>query len=137
MSQRPLVPQVLNGDNQDVNAIIRAAPSLARFAVAAWWRTTEWSLGVALNTGNRVFSAVISGQSPGVVLSTLGTELRTSVRQVLGISDQPSYPGVSVLNRVLPVEPAPPVTERPLKEIGAELLMRSSDMTYDDELHPA
>jgi hypothetical protein len=133
---RPLVPEVV-GDTQDVNAIIRAAPSIARFAVSAWWRTTEWSLGVALNTANRVFSAVVSGQSPAVVLSTLGTELRTSVRQVLGISDQPSYPGVSVINRVLPVETPQPVVDRPLKEIGRELLLRSSDMSYDDELHPA
>ncbi|MGN6472290.1 MAG: Abi-alpha family protein [Mycobacteriales bacterium] len=124
-------------DSQDVSAVLRAAPSLARFAVAAWWRTTEWSLGLALNTGNRVFSAVVSGQSPAVVLSTLGTELRTSVRQVLGIGDAPSYPGVGVLNRVLPIEPAVTVVERPLKEIGAELLQRSSDMSYDDELHPA
>ncbi len=138
MTDRPLVPDIISAaDGQDVNAILRAAPSLARFAVAAWWRTTEWSLGVALNTGNRVFSAVVSGQSPAVVLSTFGTELRTSVRQVLGIGDQPSYPGVSVINRVLPVETPAPVADRPLKELGAELLLRSSDMTYDDELHPA
>jgi hypothetical protein len=29
------------------------------------------------------------------------------------------------------------VVERPLREIGAELLQRSGDMSYDDELHPA
>jgi hypothetical protein len=29
------------------------------------------------------------------------------------------------------------VADRPLKEIGRELLLRSSDMSYDDELHPA
>jgi hypothetical protein len=137
VSDRPLVPEVIRADSQDVSAVLRAAPSLARFAVAAWWRTTEWSLGVALNTGNRVFGAVVSGQSPAVVLSTLGTELRTNVRQVLGIGDQPSYPGVGVINRVLPFEAPEPIVERPLKEIGAELLLRSSDMSYDDELHPA
>lgn len=137
MSRPPLLPEVVGVDSQDVSAVVRAAPSLARFAVAAWWRTTEWSLGVALNAGNRVFGAVVSGQPPAVVLSTLGGELRTSVRQVLGVGDTPSYPGVGVLNRVLPVEPSVTVVERPLKEIGAELLQRSSDMSYDDELHPA
>ena len=137
MTQRPLIPEVLRGENQDANAILRAAPSLARFAVAAWWRTTEWSVAAAISTGNRVFSAVISGQSPGAILSSLGTDLRTNVRQVLGIGDSPSYPGVSVINRVLPVEPPEPVVERPLKELGAELLQRSSDLSHDDELHPA
>jgi hypothetical protein len=137
MNQRPLVPQVIGADSQDINTVLRAAPSLARFAVAAWWRTTEWSIGAALHTGNRVVSAVISGQSPAVVLASLGSELRTSVRQVLGIGDSPSYPGVSVLNRVIPVDTPATVVERPLKELGAELLLRSSDMSYDDELHPA
>jgi hypothetical protein len=137
MSDRPLVPQVLGADNQDVNAIIRAAPSLARFAVAAWWRTTEWSIGAALTTGNRVVGAVVSGQSPAAVLAGIGGELRANLRQLLGISDAPSYPGVSVLNRVIPVETPPAVVERPLKDIGAELLQRSGDMSYDDELHPA
>ena len=138
MSERPLIPQVVGADSQDVSAVLRAAPSIARFAVAAWWRTTEWSIGAAINTGNRVFSAVISGQSPAVVLSSLGSELRAGIRGVLGIGDSPSYPGVSVLNRVMPVDsPAAVVTERPLKELGAELLQRSSDLSIDDDLHPA
>jgi hypothetical protein len=131
------VPDVIGVDRQDVNAVLRAAPSLARFAVAAWWRTTEWSIGAALNTGSRVVGAVVSGQSPAVVLSSVGSELRTSIRHVLGIGDSPSYPGVNVLNRVIPVEHPAVVVERPLKELGAELLLRSSDMSYDDELHPA
>ncbi|HVY10481.1 MAG TPA: Abi-alpha family protein [Mycobacteriales bacterium] len=137
MTERPVVPEVVGADNQDVNTIIRAAPSLARFAVAAWWRTTEWSIGAAVNTGNRVFSAVVSGQSPGVVLATLGNELRSNLRQILGIVDMPSMPGASIVNRVIPAEPVVQVVERPLREIGAELLQRSGDMSYDDELHPA
>ena len=45
---------------------------------------------------------------------------------------------LSRISRRVPVEPsAAAIVERPLKEIGAELLQRSSDMTYDDELHPA
>jgi hypothetical protein len=138
VTQRPLLPEVLNSENQDLNAILRAAPSLARFAVAAWWRTAEWSIGAAINTGNRVFGAVISGQSPTAVLSGLGSELRGGIRGVLGIGDSPSYPGVSVLNRVMPIETMPaPATERPLRELGAELLQRSTDMSLDDDLHPA
>jgi Abortive infection alpha len=135
---KPLVPDaVVSADSQDVSALLRAAPSIARFAVSAWWRTTEWSVGAAINTGNRVFSAVISGQSPTVVLSSLGSELRAGIRGVLGIGDSPSYPGVSVLNRVIPVETSAAVLERPLKELGAELLQRSTDMSLDDDLHPA
>jgi hypothetical protein len=138
VSERPLVPEVLTADNQEVSALLRAAPSIARFAVAAWWRTTEWSIGAALNTGNRVFSAVISGQSPTAVLTNLGSELRANIRGVLGIGDTPSYPGVGVLNRVLPVDPTPATTtDRPLKELGAELLQRSTDLSIDDDLHPA
>ncbi|HVW80007.1 MAG TPA: Abi-alpha family protein [Mycobacteriales bacterium] len=136
MTERPLVPEVV--EPSDVSAVLRAAPSIARLAVAAWWRTAEWTIAASINTGNRVFHAAITGQSPSAVLATLGTELRTSVRQVLGISDSPSYPGVGVINRVLPVEPAAPtVIERPLRELGAELLRRSSDLSIDDDLHPA
>jgi hypothetical protein len=121
-----------------VSAVLRAAPSIARFAVAAWWRTAEWSVGAAISTGNRVFSAVISGQSPTVILSSLGSEVRAGIRGILGIGDTPSYPGVSVLNRVIPVETSSAaVTERPLKELGAELLQRSTDLSLDDDLHPA
>lgn len=137
MSDRPLIPEVVTADSQDASALLRAAPSIARFAVSAWWRTAEWSIGAAINTGNRVFSAVISGQSPTAVLASLGGELRANIRGVLGIGDTPSYPGVSVLNRVIPVEHAPPLTERPLRELGAELLQRSTDMSLDDDLHPA
>jgi hypothetical protein len=138
VSDRPLIPEVVTADSQDASALLRAAPSIARFAVSAWWRTAEWSIGAAINTGNRVFSAVISGQSPTVVLSTLGSEFRASVRGVLGIGDTPSYPGVGLLNRVIPVDTtSPTVTDRPLKELGAELLQRSTDLSVDDDLHPA
>jgi hypothetical protein len=137
LTDKPLMPEVVLPDSQDVSAVLRAAPSIARFAVAAWWRTAEWSIGAAFNTGNRVFSAVVSGQSPTIVLSSLGSELRAGIRGILGIGDTPSYPGVSVLYRVIPVESPAPVVDRPLKELGAELLRRSSDMSLDDDLHPA
>jgi hypothetical protein len=110
---------------------------VARFAVAAWWRTAEWSVAASVGIGSRVFQAAISGQSPSVVVATLGTELRSAARQVLGIMDMPSMPGASVINRVIPAQPIASVIERPLKELGAELLQRSSDLSVDDDLHPA
>lgn len=122
--------------------MLRAAPQLARFAVAAWWRTTEWSIAASVSTGNRVFRAVVAGQSPGAVLSTLGSELRANARQLLGIAESPlsAMPGGAVLDRLVPPQPVPltpVVVDRPLREIGAELLRKSSDLSHDDDLHPA
>ncbi len=137
-----LIPQVLRADDGEPAAVLRAAPQLARFAVAAWWRTAEWSIGASLSTGNRVFRGVISGQSPTAILSSLGSELRANARHLLGIGESPlsAMPGGSVLDRMVPPSPPPvqvTVVERPLREVGAELLRRSSDLSHDDDLHPA
>jgi hypothetical protein len=130
------------GRDDEAAAMLRAAPQLARFAVAAWWRTTEWSIAASVSTGNRVFRAVVTGQSPGAVLSTLGSELRANARQLLGIAESPlsAMPGGAVLDRLVPPQPVPltpVVVDRPLREIGAELLRKSSDLSHDDDLHPA
>jgi hypothetical protein len=140
--REPLIPEVISQQEGDTSAVLRVAPQIARFAVAAWWRTTEWSIGASISTGNRVFKAVISGQSPTAILSTLGSELRLNARNLLGIVESPlsAMPGGTVLDRVVPPSPsrgAPTIEERPLREIGAELLKQSSDMSHDDDLHPA
>jgi hypothetical protein len=141
-NREPLIPEVVSQNDSEASAVLRAAPQIARFAVAAWWRTTEWSIGASINTGNRVFKAVISGQSPGAILSSLGSELRANARTLLGIVESPlsAMPGGAVLDRVVPPSPAkitPVIEERPLREIGAELLKQSSDLSHDDDLHPA
>jgi hypothetical protein len=139
--RQPLIPEVLAAD--EASAIVRAAPQLARFAIAAAWRTTEWSIGASINTGSRVFQGVISGQSPTAILSSLGSELRSNLRGLLGIVESPlsAMPGGATFDRIVPPQPAaapvPTPTDRPLREIGAALLKQSSDLSYDDDLHPA
>jgi hypothetical protein len=140
--REPLIPQVLTRDESDASAVLRAAPQLARFAVTAWWRTAEWSVGASISTGNRVFKAVISGQSPTAILSSLGSELRANARTLLGMVESPlsAMPGGTMLDRMVPPTPAKLTAafdDRPLRELGAELLKQSSDMSHDDDLHPA
>jgi hypothetical protein len=141
--REPLVPEVVRTADGEASAVLRAAPQLARFAVAAWWRTTEWSIGASVSTGTRVFQAVVSGQSPGAVLTSLGSELRSNARKLLGIVDSPlsAIPGGSMLDRVIPPDPAPLAVMVPaqpsLRELGAALLRQSSDLSHDDDLHPA
>jgi len=140
--REPLIPEVLSAQESESSAVLRAAPQLARFAVAAWWRTAEWSVGASISTGNRVFRAVVSGQSPTAILSSLGSELRANARQLLGLVESPlsAMPGGSLLDRFVPPDPTPApaaIPDRPLREVGAELLRRSSDLSHDDDLHPA
>jgi hypothetical protein len=140
--REPLIPEVVKTGDGDLSDVLRAAPALARFAVAAWWRTTEWSIGASVTAGNRVFKAVVSGQSPAAVLAGLGSEMRVSLRQLLGVVDSPlsAMPGGRMFDRVIPPRPAVAVTaaaDRPLREVGAELLRQSTDLRHDDDLHPA
>ena len=119
--------------------LLRAAPTLARLAAEAWWRTASWTLSNSIRTGTRVAQAAVSGEPPGRVLEEAGTELRQYLRDLLGLIDVED-PGAD--GEVGKQDGAMRTTEADaiplaLRERGAELLRRSADVELEENLHPA
>ena len=122
-------------------SLVAALPGLARIAAAASIRLTALSIEASVRTGSRFLRGATSGAPAGEVLQETAEELRTFVRDLLGVTDDGGRPHA----------PPPPTQEeaeevvhdeRPtqvlLRERGAELLRRSADVDLDEEeAHPA
>lgn len=150
MSDRP------DPDHPDAG-VLAAVPGLVRIAAGAWWRTTGWTVGVSIRAGDRVVRAAVSGEPVAEVLADLRAGVRDFARDALGLGgardddelvfdadgvmvepDSPaSAPEATATARV----PAGARDDRPspaaLRERGAELLRRSSDVYAEDPVHPA
>jgi hypothetical protein len=109
--------------------LLRAAPTLARLAAEAWWRTASWTLATSVRTGSRMARAAISGDPPGRVLEETGSELRQYARDLLGLVD--------VGDGGTPAADEAEAIPLALREHGAELLRRSADVELVEDLHPA
>ena len=129
------------------DALLRAAPVVARMMAAAWFRAAEWTIETSLRSAIRVVRGAARGESPAELLQDAETEIRAWARQLLGIvgengaSAGPPAPAPEQ-------EPEPYVdaeassldghlTDADLRERGAELLRRSADVDYDLDAHPA
>jgi Abortive infection alpha len=129
------------------DALLRAAPVVARLMAAAWFRVAEWTIETSLRSAIRVVRGAARGESPAELLQEAEAELRAWARQLLGIvgengaSSGPPAPAAEQ-------EPEPYVdaeassldghlTDADLRERGAELLRRSADVDYDLDAHPA
>src|SRR4051812_47808689 len=123
--------------NQDL-LLISALPGLMRLGVSAWWRATEWTLQNSVRASQRVLRAAASGESPTVLMSEAGAELREDIRQLLEIVDGPPEEqpqgsrAAAHANGTVHVQ-----SVEELRERGAELLRRSADVHYSEDAHPA
>jgi hypothetical protein len=129
------------------DALLRAAPVLARLAAAAWFRAAEWTIETSLRASIRIVRGAARGDTPADLLQGAEAELREWARQLLGIvNEQTNGAGPPAA----PAEAHPPeyvdgeatsldghLTEAELRERGAELLRRSADVDYDLDAHPA
>jgi Abortive infection alpha len=129
------------------DALLRAAPVLARLAAAAWFRAAEWTIETSVRAAVRVVQGAARGDSPADLLQGAEAELREWARQLLGIvSENGGGPPASTA----PAEQQSPpyvdaeatsldghLTDDQLRERGAELLRRSADVEYDLDAHPA
>jgi hypothetical protein len=98
-----------------------AAPGLLRLSAGAWMRTAGWWVNTSLRAGSLAVRAALSDESR----SELGAEVREHARRFLGV-DLPGGDGSS-----------PPSETDSLRQRGTELLRRSADVDYADDLHPA
>lgn len=117
-----------NGNDQ--LSLVRATPVIARLAVGAGWRTTQWTLGLSLRAGSRFLQAAVSGESAAQFIDETTAEMRSFARRLLGMD----VDGVVVDAEV--VEDEKPL-KRALRERGEELLRQSADIDYSEDAHPA
>jgi hypothetical protein len=114
---------------KDRQELIRATPALAKIAAAAWWRTTQWTVGVSVRTGVRALRAARTGESPAQLFQETGDDVRGYVRALLG-------DGTPEANNGRPEEDGD-ASPAALRRRGAELLDRSADVGLEDHIHPA
>jgi hypothetical protein len=132
-------------------ALLRAAPVLARLAMAAWLRATEWTVRTSLRTTIGIVRGAARGESPADLLAAAEGEVREWVRELLGVVDQngdgssaQASPPATTGDHQHPVfvdaeavDLEGHLTDDQLRERGAELLRRSADVNHDLDAHPA
>ena len=121
---------------------ISSAAGLARIGAAAWWRTTIWSAAASARVGSRVVRAARTGQAPVEVFRGASAEARSYARRVLGIIDpdeliRRAAAEITTRNAGANGASRGDGSDRPLRELGAELLRRSADVNFDEGTHPA
>jgi hypothetical protein len=124
-----------NGEDQRTrrrDQAMDAAPGLARLTIGAWVRTAQWTVGETARTGRYVARAVLSGES----LPDLVDDARASLRRLLGVNEIEERISGLVGSRG-PEGDKKSAGDAPLRELGAELLERSSDVADGAPLHPA
>lgn len=111
-----------------------AAPGLARLTVGAWVRTAEWTVSSGARAGRRVARAVLSGES----VPDLVDDARAGLRSLLGVNEiEERIAGLLSPGRGARASGGRSDAQPELRERGAELLNRSSDVLDGAPMHPA
>jgi len=119
-------PEYISSQNGSRPAsVLRAAPGLARIAVAAWWQTAQWTARASVKTTEAALRAAGNGMTPTEALQRTRSEVRNYARRLIGISGSPK------------TDPGRGGASAPLREQGAELLRRSADVYFREDTHPA
>jgi hypothetical protein len=101
-------PRAAGGRDAGGDSLLDAAPALARMTVNAWWNTAAWAIGSSLRFADGVARAALSLGEGGRVPTR--DDVAAAVRGDEDVS---------------------------LRDRGAELLRKSSDVHFDDGSHPA
>jgi hypothetical protein len=108
--------------------VLDAAPGLARLTIGAWVRTAEWTVSASARAGRRVARAALAGES----LPELVDDARAGLRGLLGVNEIEER-----IAGLLSRSSAPAGERSPLRERGARLLERSSEVVDGAPMHPA
>jgi hypothetical protein len=107
------------------NSPVREGAGLLRIAANAGYSTAQWVVSTTVHTGTRVVRGLASGESPVSIVNALGADLRSSVEAALGSTPPAAAPAEH------------PASAATLRERGAELLRRSADVHFVEDMHPA
>lgn len=114
-----------------LDGVMRALPGLARLAAASSLHLAEWGVKTSLSTSREVVRSLAAGQLPTDMVQQAVRDLRDVGRQAFGLPalDRPSdVPAHHVLDESRTID---------LQARGAELLYRSADVWYAEDVHPA
>jgi hypothetical protein len=108
---------------------IEEGAGLLRIAASASLSTAQWVVTTTVHTGSRVVRGLTSGESPVSIVTSLGADLRSAATSALSPAVPPAPPSApSTPHRSSAAE---------LRERGAELLRRSADVNFVEDMHPA
>ena len=114
-----------------------ALPGLVRIAAAASLRLVGLTADAYVRAGSRLLRGAAAGEPPREVLAQTGDELAAYLRDLLGVSDDRG-PRAPDTGAAAPAgEPDERATPGELRQRGAELLRRSTDLEPEDDAHPA
>jgi hypothetical protein len=99
------------------------AMGLLRIAANTGLSAVQWMVTATARTSTRVVRGVASGEPPKKIVTDLTNDLRAAARDVLGVTS--------------PEPPARGATAAELRARGAELLERSADVHFVEDMHPA
>lgn len=113
--------------------LVEGGLGLARLALGSALRTSRWGLSTSMHIAERVVGSLASGESVTQAANQAATGARDALRELAGLDDGERHeePGPSRGRRGR----QPDVDE--LRRRGAELLRRSSDVTDEEDIHPA
>ncbi|HEY0450951.1 Abi-alpha family protein [Actinophytocola sp.] len=114
-----------SGSNGAAEAL-REGVGLLRIAAGAGFSTVRWMVRTTVHTGTRVVRGIAAGESPVKIVTELGVDLRSAAESALGAGPPP--------------DPAPTGHHSSAAELrarGAELLRRSADVQFVEDMHPA
>jgi hypothetical protein len=128
---------VLTGELRNtvsVGTVVRAVPDIVKVTGELLWRTNRWTLNASLHLGSVVVQGAISGQSAHMLIDQLGTEAKHSLRELLGVSEEPDPMPKELRDRIVLNGSEPEIS---LPDRLRALLDASSDLTFPDSGHPA
>jgi hypothetical protein len=110
--------------------LVGTAVGVARITAFAWIRTAQWGARTTARAASLTMRAAMSGMSPTELFRATGADTRDYLLEILGIEREPE--------REEEVEEKTEEEKRsPLRERGAELLRRSADVHFNEDMHPA
>ena len=109
------------------------APAVVRIAASTWVRAAGWGIGEAFRAYTRAVEAT-AGEQAADVVRDLGIEARRNLRRAVGMQPLEDAVADRWAGKSTTVDAG---SDEALRARGAELLMHSADVRFEEGAHPA
>jgi hypothetical protein len=125
-------------EEMDVRAteLVEGGIGLARIAVGGAFRTARWYASTSFHIAEDVVGALASGESLTTAANTAARGARDAVLEIAGVGDGVDASGPLGHGHEREAQQRA-VSAEELRRRGADLLRKSSDVTYREDAHPA